>query len=316
MPGLPSFLEDHISQVPALQLLQNMGYTYLRPAEVYLERGGKFSNVLLENILEKQLRKLNKIRFKGIEHDFTDENLKKAIQKLKEVPFDGLVRTSEKIYDLLSLGESFEQEIEGDKKSFSLRYIDWEEPENNVFHVTEEFEAERSGSYEKRRPDIVLFVNGIPFVVIECKRPDVRDSLDQAISQHLRNQRKNEIPHLYTFSQILISASKNEAKYGTTGTAKKFWSVWREEPDTAPTVSALINRPLSQKQKENLFAERFAYVRKYFDEIEIEGREVTEQDKTIYSLCRTDRLLELAHKFIVYDAGEKKDRPLSTILCG
>jgi len=303
---VPSFLEDHISQIPALQLLQNMGYTYLRPAETYLMRGGKLSNVLLETILEKQLRRLNKIRFKGAEYDFSDQNIKAAIDKLKDVPFDGLVRTSEKIYDLLSLGESFEQAINGDKKSFSLKYIDWEKPENNVFHATEEFEVERTGSYDKRRPDIVLFVNGIPFVVIECKRPDEKDSLEQAISQHLRNQRKDEIPHLFTFAQMLLAINKNEARYATTGTAKKFWANWREREDITEKVRYLINKPLSREDKERLFGERFAYVRHYFNEIEAEGRQVHEQDCVLYSLCRPERLLDLVYKYIVFDAGQKK----------
>lgn len=303
---VPSFLEDHISQIPALQLLQNVGYTYLRPAEVYLERNGRLSNVILEGILEKQLRRLNKIRFKGSEHDFSDANIKAAIEKLKDIPFDGLIRTSEKIYDLLSLGESFEQTINGDRKSFSLRYIDWKKIENNVFHVTEEFEVERTKSHDKRRPDIVLFVNGIPFVVIECKRPDEKDSLDQAISQHLRNQRKDEIPHLFIFAQILLAINKNEAKYATTGTAKNFWALWREKEEITEKVRYLINKPLSKEAKERLFAERFAYVRSYFDEIEAEGRQLHEQDCALYSLCRPERLLDLAYKFIVFDAGQKK----------
>src|SRR5688572_33087772 len=138
MSETPSFLEDHISQIPALQLLQNMGYEYLRPQEVFLERKGKLSNILLEVVLEKQLRRLNRIRFKGNAYQFSDANIKAAIQALKDVPFDGLVRTSEKVYDLLSLGKSFEQTIAGDTKSFTLHYVDWKNPENNVFHAAEE----------------------------------------------------------------------------------------------------------------------------------------------------------------------------------
>jgi type I restriction enzyme R subunit len=91
MIDTPSFLEDHISQIPALQLLQNIGYTYLRPAEVFHERKGKLSNVLLEASLQRQLEKINRIRFKGAEHDFSDENIQTAVQALKEMPFDGLI---------------------------------------------------------------------------------------------------------------------------------------------------------------------------------------------------------------------------------
>lgn len=306
MDATPSFLEDHISQIPALQLLQNMGYAYLRPQEVFLERKGRLSNFLLEGVLEKQLRRLNRIRFRGGEHDFTDDNIRAAIETLKDVPFDGLVRTSEKVYDLLSLGRSFEQEVEGDRKSFTIQYVDWLNPANNVFHVAEEFEVERTGSRQTCRPDIVLFVNGIPLVVVECKRPDEKDSLKVAISQHLRNQDVEHIPRLFTFAQVLFALNKNEAAYATTGTSAKFWSVWREESDVTPEVSKLVNKPLGREQKDRLFADRLKSVRAYFDEQEAGAREVTEQDRALYCLCRPERLLELAYKFVVFDAGEKK----------
>lgn len=306
MDATPSFLEDHISQIPALQFLQNMGYAYLRPQEVFLERKGKLSNFLLEDVLEKQLRRLNRIRFKGGEYEFTDDNIRAAIETLKEVPFDGLVRTSEKVYDLLSLGRSFEQEVEGDRKSFTIQYVDWLNPASNVFHVAEEFEVERTGSRQTCRPDIVLFVNGIPLVVIECKRPDEKDSLKVAVSQHLRNQDTEHIPRLFTFAQVLLAINKNEAAYATTGTSAKFWSVWREEEDVTTEVSRLINKPLGRGQKDRLFADRLKSVRAHFDEQEAETREVTEQDRALYCLCRPERLLELAYKFVVFDAGEKK----------
>ncbi|AXU07175.1 type I restriction endonuclease [Rickettsia japonica] len=75
--------------------------------------------------------------------------------------------------------------------------------------------------------DIVLFVNGIPFVVIECKSPI--EPLDQAISQHICNQKSAEIPHLFHYAQLLIAINKNEAKYATVGSSDKYWSIGREE---------------------------------------------------------------------------------------
>src|SRR5205085_5303758 len=160
-----------------------------------------------------------------------------------------------------------------------IHYIDWEKIENNVFHIAEEFEAERTASTKTCRPDIVLFVNGIPFVVIECKRPDVKDSLAQAIKQHRRNQKKEYIPKLFTFTQMLLAMNKNEVAFGTTGTEEKFWSRWREDDDK--DLNRLVNKPLSREQKSKLFADRFAYVRGFFDELETNGREITEQDRAI-----------------------------------
>src|SRR6266478_2932310 len=111
MTETPSFQEDHISQVPALQLLQNLGYVYLRPQEVHLERKGRLSNVLLEGILAGQLRR-SRFSYRGQEYPFNEANIQAAILALKDIPFDGLVRTSEKIYDLLVLGKAMEQTIE------------------------------------------------------------------------------------------------------------------------------------------------------------------------------------------------------------
>ena len=303
----PSFIEDHISQIPALQLLQNLGYTYLTHEEVLKERQYKLSNVILEDILEQQLLKINNIQFKGKVYPFSPASIRGAIDAIKNVPmFDGLVTTNSKIYDLLTLGKSFEESIGNDRKSFTINYIDWNNIENNVFHIAEEFEVSRTSSDKKYRPDIVLFVNGIPLCIIECKRPDIKEPLEQAISQHLRNQQENGIPHLYKYSQILLALTSNKVQYATTGTPRKFWATWKEQKLKETDLQVLVNKPLSDEQKDKLFADRFKYVRKYFDNIEAEGRLVTEQDKLLYSLCQPQRLLELMYKYIVYDAGIKK----------
>ena len=303
----PSFLEDNISKIPALQLLQNLGWRYLSPAEALALRGGKRADVLLETVLSERLRALNRIRFKGGAYEFSEPNIASAVQSLRDVPFDGLVRTSEKIYELLVLGRSLQQTIDGDTKSFQLNYIDWNPATwltNNVFHVTEEFTVERSGSHETRIPDLVLFVNGIPLVVIECKRPDSKDPLPAAISQHLRNQRDIEIPKLFLYSQLLLGISKNEAMYGTTGTQAKFWAVWREEVDTP--LAPIVNRRLAADQKQRLLGNRDASVRAWYDELETQPRAVTVQDRTLYSLCRPERLLDITHNFVLFDAADKK----------
>ncbi|MGN0014966.1 MAG: type I restriction endonuclease subunit R [Candidatus Gastranaerophilaceae bacterium] len=307
MMQTPSFIEDHISQIPALQLLKNLGYTYLTPEEVLKERQDKLSNVILEDILEQQLLKFNKIQFKGKIYPFSPASIRGAIDAIKNVPmFDGLVTTNSKIYDLLTLGKSYEESIGNDRKSFTINYIDWNNIENNVFHVAEEFEVNRTLSDKKYRPDIVLFVNGIPLCIIECKRPDIKEPLEQAISQHLRNQQEDGIPHLYKYSQILLALTSNKVQYATTGTPRKFWATWKEQKLKESDLQVLVNKSLSDEQKDKLFADRFKYVRKYFDNIEAEGRLVTEQDKLLYSLCKPDRLLEFVYKYIVFDSGIKK----------
>lgn len=304
MPPFP-FSEKHLSQIPALQQLINLGYQYLPPAQAMTERGGRPSNVLLENILRDQLKKINRIRYKGGEYLFSEENIQSAIQKLKTIQYDGLQKTNEAIYDLITLGTALEQTIEGDSKSFTLNYIDWKNPTNNAFHAVAEFSVERARSTETARPDIVLFVNGIPLVVIECKAPDT--DVDQAVSQTIRNQGDEYIPRLFTYAQVLLAVNKNEAKYATVGTSKEFWSVWDELEDAERDVNACINKALSNRDKDALFSGEFASARSHFDALERSGdRLVTEQDRCLHSLCRPERLLEIIFGFIVFDVGSKK----------
>lgn len=310
----PSFKEDHISQIPAIQFLIKLGYEYLTPDEACHLRYNKVSNVILDEILIEQLRKINRINYKSNEYLFSESNIISAVEALKNYSLkDGLIRTNENVYDLLTLGKSFEQIIEGDKKSFNIKYFDWENIQNNSFHVTEEFDVQREKSDQTYRPDIVLFVNGIPLVVIECKRPDEKDSLRQAISQHLRNQHENGIQKLYICSQILASLSENEAKYATTGTSLEFWSTWKEHLKTESSnsdyekkLNGIKNNHVDENIKAKLFATRFRYVKDYFAHLESEPVLINEQDKLLYNVFRPERLLDLTFKFIVYDAGEKK----------
>ncbi|MBC8485997.1 MAG: type I restriction endonuclease subunit R [Bacteroidetes bacterium] len=303
---IPLFKEDHISQIPALQLLINLGYTYLTPEEALIARGGKTSNVILETILERQLRQINTILYKGNEYPFSNNNITSAINTIKNIPYDGLIRTNENIYDLLSLGKSFEETILGNTKSFDLKYIDWDNVENNVFHVSAEFDVMQTDGKTHRRPDIVLFVNGIPFAVIECKSSDIKEPIVEAISQQLRNQTDDFIPSLFIYSQVLMAVSNNAAKYGTTGTPLKFWSIWKEREDFEAELKQLVNKPLLPEDKVRLFSSYFNYTRNYFDIIEKEERLTTIQDGVIYSLLKPKRLLELSHQFVIYDCGEKK----------
>ncbi len=313
----PSFKEDHISQIPALQLLQNLGYTYLSPEEALELRGGKTTAVLLESILKTQLEKINSISYKGGQYTFSAQNVNAGLQALKDLPMnEGYMAACEYAYNLLTLGKALEQSIDGDKKSFTLQYIDWNPQTfltNNVFHVTEEYSIMRSASKEHYRPDLVLFVNGIPLCVIECKRPDIKDSLTQAISQHLRSQQEEGIRSLYVYTQLLLSVSVNDARYATNATQEKFWSQWQEQFVNADSqkqyqtsLLTLKNTPLTAVNKDKLFSGRYKYVRRHFDDIEKEHVLCTKQDEYLYSLCRPERLLELTHNFILFDDGEKK----------
>jgi type I restriction enzyme R subunit len=311
----PSFKEDHISQIPALQVLVNLGYTYLSPAETERLRGGKTTNVLLEDVLRKQLKEINCIRVSATKTSiFTDENIERGILALKNLPLnEGYIAACEKAYNLLTLGLALEQSVDGDKKSFTLQYIDWKNISNNVFHVTEEFSVMRSTCKEHYRPDLVLFVNGIPICIIECKRPDMKEPLKQAISQHLRNQQEDGIRSLYVYSQLTLSIATQEAAFATNATPEKFWAKWQEkfnseeeERNYKTNLQELKNKPIPGFVKEQLFTDRFRYVRQYFDALEQEEILPTVQDTYLFGLCRRERLMDIVFNFVLFDNGEKK----------
>jgi type I restriction enzyme, R subunit len=296
--------EKLTSQIPALQLLIAMGYEYISPEKALAERQGRFSNVLLENILRGQLKEINRIRYKGSEYLFSEENVQSAIQKLKNIKYDGLLKTNEAIYDLITLGTAMEQTIEGDSKSFNMNYIDWRNPGRNKFHVTVEYSVERSRSTETARPDIVLFVNGIPFCVIECKAPQIE--VEQAVSQSIRNQNDDYIPKLFIYSQMVLALNKNSAMYATTGTAAKFWGVWKEpQMDKGEREFKKLEAVLGHQLSVDVAA-RISSTFGVKGAAFTGARLVTEQDKSLFSLCRPERLLELAWKFTVFDGGIKK----------
>jgi type I restriction enzyme R subunit len=299
--------EKFQSQVPALQLLVALGFKPLSQAEADRLRGGRQRNVSLDDVLIEQLLKINRLKHKGREYPFNLEDAHEAVRRLKPTPdrLKGLRGTNQDIYDTLILGTTITKTIDGDSKSYSFRYVDWDRPENNVYHVTAEVAFERTGSTLTKRCDIVCYVNGIPFVVIENKRPT--ESLKKAGSQLIGYQNEDNIPHLFHFAQLLLTMNRQEARYATVGTPQKFWQTWRDEDDRDENIAQLANRALTAADKASIFSGDFAVARSFFDDLEADGpRAVSPQDRTIYALCRPERLLDLVRRFTVFDGGVRK----------
>jgi type I restriction enzyme, R subunit len=310
MPATTPYNEVISSQLPALHLLIAIGWQYLTPAEALQLRGGSAANVVLTAVLEPWLRQHNRITTRGQQHAFSDGNIREAIERLVNEPLQGLLLTNERLYERLTLGTSLTQVIDGDRKSYSLHYIDWQQPERNVYHVTEEFAVEQRGSHTTRRPDLVLFVNGIPLVVIECKRPDLdlqgEKPVSAAISQMIRNQQADEIPHLFATNQLVLALAGNDAMYATTGTGKQFWALWREEDPDENALHALVNTPVVQAVQTHMYGWREGGKAMHQHFAALGERLPTAQDRLLHGLLRPARLLELAYQFVVFDNGIKK----------
>ena len=159
-------------------------------------------------------------------------------------------------------------------------------------------------------------LDGVPFAVIECKRPGHvggEDPLEQAIAQHLRNQREQEVPKLFYYAQVLFAITVNQGKYGATGTPLPFWQGWREQLPEGQ-LEDLLRTPLTEEESEKTFASdphRFkgsmsAVARAWLDGIVVSGRIPTEQDRLLWALARPERLLALASRYTVFEGGSRK----------
>lgn len=299
--------EKHQSQIPALQFLVALGFTPLSQAEAVRLRGGRLRNVVLDDVLADQLLKINSFTHRGREYPFDLEDAHEAIRRLKPTPDrqKGLRGTNQDIYDTLVLGTTITKTIQGDCKSYSLRYIDWDTPTNNVYHVTAEVSVERTASTQTKRCDIVAYVNGIPFLVVENKRPT--ESLKKAGSQLIGYQNEDNIPQLFHFAQLLMVMNRVEARYAAVGTPRQFWQTWRDEEDRDETIDPLANRPLTAAEADAVFSGDFAFARAHFEAMAAEGsRAITAQDRAIHALCRPERLLDLIRRFTVFDGGARK----------
>ena len=251
-------------------------------------------------LIEKIVRSIPKIKYIGKLADDFNTNLREdvlakhmtdcghskadaasAIRELRTTigrctNFGNLCDTSEKVYSLLRYGAKVAQQ-RGTAKS--VHYIDWAHPQNNIFELAEEVKVRTLGTeHESRRPDIVLYVNGIALVVLELKKSSI--AVAEGIRQNWRNQQDGEIPQFFTTVQLAMAGNPSEGLYyGTTGTSEKFYLKWKEP------VGTLAN---DERQTATFTDERELLYR------------------SALQMLEPSRLLKFVHDMIIYDGGIKK----------
>lgn len=306
----PKFQEEYSAKLPALALMTNLGWSFLSPDEALAARSSKQDEVVLRQILRSELQK-RRFTFAGKTYPLSDKAIDNLIAEVCSPALnEGLLTANERLYNHLLYGISVTEFVDGKKANPTISLIDWQNPANNSFVFTEEFSVTKAGGIESRRPDIVCFVNGIPLVVIEAKRPDgyaakgskKGPTIDEGISQTLRNQRHDEIPLLFAYSQLLLSINGNEGRYGTCGTPQKFWAAWREEDISDAEMYTLKNKKLTQQQLTTLFSHRPAADLDWYQGLLAGGElAVTGQDQLLISLLSPARLLEMTRYFTLFD---------------
>ena len=242
---------ERVTQDRVVQLFKNdLGYRYL----------GNLHDLNNKNIREQDLKAW--LKKCGI----SDVLIQKAFRQLDAASALGegrkLYYANKDVYELLRYGVK-DKEGQGEQKQ-TVWLIDWKNPGENDFAIAEEVSVQ--GEY-KKRPDVVLYVNGIALGVIELKRSTV--GLTEGIRQNLDNQKKDFIRDFFTTMQLVMAGNDTQGlRYGTIETPEKFYLKWKEEGSVDPDDQDL--------------------------------------DFHLRSMCNKKRFLQLIHDFIVFDAGIKK----------
>ena len=282
----------------------SLGWDYLPQADCLSMRGGN-KGVLLKQVLVEQLGQ-RRFTYKGQEHSLSPNAIDQIVRELSAPALNqGLLNANEKLYNQLTLGVTVTEFVEGKKVSITVPIIRWDEPRANSFLVTEECEFLSTGGTHTRRPDIIGYVNGIPLLVIEAKRPDSgnpnKSMVDEGVSQTIRNQGQDEIPQLFAYAQLLMAIGMTEGRYGTTMTARKFWTSWREEELSEEHFSRVKNEALETDPRAAIIKGHVREVRAHFKHLWEGNQAVTEQDRLLISLCEPRRLLDFVRLFLLFD---------------
>jgi type I restriction enzyme R subunit len=201
---------------------------------------------------------------------YSDTHISAALHRL-EVATDTtgvtLYQANLRTYQLLRYGAPVQ--VAAGQPHETVHFIEWTKPDKNDFALAEEVTLK--GGYQ-RRPDIVLYINGIAVVVIELKRSSVE--VADGVRQLITNQEEIFNEDFFSTAQLLLAGSDSQGlRYGTTGTPEQFFVDWKDEKPAAaheaPAPGALLDRPLAQ-------------------------------------LCSKTQLLDLIRNFIIFDAGQKK----------
>ncbi|MBI5498011.1 MAG: type I restriction endonuclease subunit R [Deltaproteobacteria bacterium] len=259
--------EANLSEHPAVQLLEELGYQYAPPEDLESERDS-FKETVLPGRLMAALKRLNPW--------ISDDTAQRAVRAVTGVPSTSLIEASERIHTLF-YGFSLEQEGKDGKRSRDVRFFDFENASNNEFIVTRQFKVQ--GARKHIIPDVVVLVNGIPLAIIECKSPTLGEGWKQeALEQFSRYQELEDkwhelgAPRLFETVQVMVASCGQAAVYGTVTTPHRFYAEWKT---TWPRSDADLKKLL--------------------------GRDPTAQDTTLAGLLAPENLLDLVRNFVVFE---------------
>jgi len=259
---------------PAVEALtQHLGWTEIDTKNTD-ELRPSLKEPVLTVILAKKIKELNPW--------ISDENTGRVVRSITNIQSASVQQANEKIQAMLEKGTTVRQDrgnVPG-MKSHDVMLIDYKNIEKNDFNVVRQF---RIRHYKENKPDIVLFVNGLPIVVIECKSPALRNPMIEGMIQIVRYQESEDkyrttgCPKLFNTAQIVVSTYRDQTKYATNFTKERHWSEWKDP------------YPFSINEIERIL-----------------GRISTSQDRFLFGVCKKENLLDIIQNFIVYEKEKGK----------
>ena len=241
---------------------ERLGYTYL---------GNWYDRENNSNVEEEYLKKY--LKRKGYSEDLINRAINE-LMKAASNQVDKLYYVNKEVYSMIRYGAKVKENM--GENNQTVYFINFEKPYDNDFYIAEEvsIKGERT-----KRPDIVLYVNGIALGVIELKRSTV--SFSEGVRQNLDNQTSNFIKSFFHTMQLVMAGNDSTGmKYGTIETKEKYYLTWKEDKKAMDKIS---------KEVELLSSEVDYLV-----------------DKQLIGFCHKERVLEIIHDFVVFDRGVKK----------
>ncbi|WP_121440228.1 type I restriction endonuclease subunit R [Salisediminibacterium halotolerans] len=214
---MPSLNEETLVENRMIAQLEKLGYTYVHGAALDHERTSQ-TEVVLKERLRDAVKHLNPW--------LEENNLNKVVRKVTHMEETSLMEANQHFHELLINYLSVQQDVGSGRKSQTVKLIDFHNIDNNDFIITSQFSYTHAN--DTIRPDIVLYVNGLPLVVIECKSPVLQpeEQIGQGVKQLRRYQRENEA--LFHYNQFMIATSNDRANVGTIGAKAQHFSAWKE----------------------------------------------------------------------------------------
>jgi len=225
----------------AVALLRDLGYTYRKPEDLLAERGNNTEQVVLTERLRSAVRRLNP--------SVAEELREEAVRELLRIASPDLLANNETFHRCLTEGITVSHYVDGDERGEKVWIVDFDSPYSNDFLVTNQFAVSENGRL--KRPDIALFINGLPMVVFELKNAADENATVQAAFRQIETY-KAVIPSLFTYNEIVVISDGLEAKAGSLSAEFSRFVAWRSEDgltrasQTVSQLQTLINGLLNK----------------------------------------------------------------------